>query len=130
MKLSGTAPDGFVVFSFAGDDGIECRDYVRAKVGAPAFKPTRKANGNAGSKASVAAKEYKRSPQMEAMLAANAAAIAQRQGDQSPRGRVTHTYDYTDKPAHWCFRCCAIRSQSVFHSGAPTPIIRAAGSTI
>ena len=104
MKLSGTAPDGFVVFSFAGDDDIECRDYVRAKVGAPAFKPTRKANGNAGGKATVAAKDYKRSPEMEAMLAANAAAISQRQGDQPPRGRVRHTYDYTDSTGALVFQ--------------------------
>ena len=96
MKLSGTAPDGFIVFSFAGDDDIECRDYVRAKVGVPAFKPARKANDNASSKATVAAREYKRTPEMEALLAANAATIAQRQGDQPPRGRVTHTYNYTD----------------------------------
>ncbi|MET0705835.1 MAG: AAA family ATPase [Tardiphaga sp.] len=121
VKLSGTAPDGFVVFSFAGDDDIECRDYVRAKVGAPAFKPTRKANGNAGSKAGVAAKEYKRSPQMEAMLAANAAAIAQRQGDQSPRGRVTHTYDYTDNTGALVFQVLRYEKPKRFSQRRPDP---------
>jgi AAA domain-containing protein len=37
-----SAPDGFVVNSFCGDDPIVCRDYVRSKLGLPAFKP----NGN------------------------------------------------------------------------------------
>jgi hypothetical protein len=41
VKLSTDAPDGFIVHSFAGDDPILCRDYVREKCG-PAFK----ANGN------------------------------------------------------------------------------------
>jgi hypothetical protein len=34
-----TAPSGFLVNSFAGDDPIECLDYVRAKLGLPAFAP-------------------------------------------------------------------------------------------
>jgi hypothetical protein len=42
VKLSTDAPDGFIVHSFAGDDPIICRDYVREKCGWPAFKP----NGN------------------------------------------------------------------------------------
>jgi hypothetical protein len=33
VKLSATAPDGFLVFSHAGDDWRECRDYVRAALG-------------------------------------------------------------------------------------------------
>jgi putative DNA primase/helicase len=33
------APDGFIVHSFAGDDPIACRDYVREKCGLPSFKP-------------------------------------------------------------------------------------------
>jgi Protein of unknown function (DUF3631) len=32
------APDGFVVHSFSGDDPIECRDYVRKKLGLPKFE--------------------------------------------------------------------------------------------
>jgi hypothetical protein len=42
VKLDSTAPDGFLVHSFAGDDAIVCRDHVRSKAGLPAFKP----NGN------------------------------------------------------------------------------------
>jgi hypothetical protein len=32
--------DGFVVHSFAGDDPIVCKDYVRDKVGLPPFRPS------------------------------------------------------------------------------------------
>ena len=31
MKLSSTAPDGFLVHSHAGDDWPTCRDYVRRR---------------------------------------------------------------------------------------------------
>ena len=33
------APDGFLVNSFAGDDPIACKDYVRKRLGMPAFAP-------------------------------------------------------------------------------------------
>jgi AAA domain len=39
IRLDDKAPDGFVVHSFAGDDPIRCRDYVREKAGLPGFKP-------------------------------------------------------------------------------------------
>jgi hypothetical protein len=120
VKLSSTAPDGFVVFSFAGDDDIECRDYVRAMIGAPAFKPARKANGKAGGDATVAAKDYRRSPEMEAMLATNAAAIAQRQRDQPPRGRVTRIYDYTDSTGALVFQVLRYEPKS-FSQRRPDP---------
>lgn len=42
VTLSTTAPDGFVVHSFSGDDWVVCRDYVRAKLGLPAFSPHRR----------------------------------------------------------------------------------------
>ena len=42
VKIDADAPDGFLVHSFAGDDAILCRDYVRGKLGLPGFKP----NGN------------------------------------------------------------------------------------
>jgi hypothetical protein len=35
VKLDVRAPGGFVVYSFAGDDPILCRDYVREKLGLP-----------------------------------------------------------------------------------------------
>ena len=34
-----SAANGFLVHSFAGDDPIVCLDYVRARLGGPAFSP-------------------------------------------------------------------------------------------
>ena len=39
VMLSSTAPDGFVVHSHAGDDPIECKDFVRERSGLAPFKP-------------------------------------------------------------------------------------------
>jgi hypothetical protein len=39
VKLSASAPDGFVVYSHSGDDVNECRDYVRSKLGLPSWQP-------------------------------------------------------------------------------------------
>ncbi len=50
VRLDANAPDGFVVHSFANDDPIACRDYVREKAELPAFKP----NGNGRHRASAA----------------------------------------------------------------------------
>jgi hypothetical protein len=47
VKLDPTAPDGFVVHSFSGDDDIVCKDYVRGKLGLPPFEPKPKKNGKA-----------------------------------------------------------------------------------
>ena len=38
VMLSRAAPEGFVVHSFAGDDPIVCRDYVRQRLGLPSFR--------------------------------------------------------------------------------------------
>jgi hypothetical protein len=45
VSPSATAPSGFLVHSFAGDDPIVCLDYVRAKLGLPAFAPQKSATG-------------------------------------------------------------------------------------
>jgi RecA-family ATPase len=44
VKPDPSAPDGFVVYSFAGDDFADCRDHVKDKLG---FPEARKPNGNA-----------------------------------------------------------------------------------
>jgi hypothetical protein len=52
VKPDSRAPDGLLVNSFAGDDPIVCKDYVRARAGLEPFKPNRrhspatKLNGN------------------------------------------------------------------------------------
>jgi len=48
IALSQSAPGGFVVHSFAGDDPIACKDYVRQKLGLAPFQP----KGNRLSRAS------------------------------------------------------------------------------
>jgi hypothetical protein len=50
IKPDSAAPDGFIVNSFAGDDAIACRDYVRERLGLPEFeaaKKRKKPNGGA-----------------------------------------------------------------------------------
>jgi hypothetical protein len=44
VKVSPSAPDGFVVNSFAGDDPIACKDYVRSKLGLGQFEPRSRGN--------------------------------------------------------------------------------------
>jgi RecA-family ATPase len=42
VTLDPNAPDGLLVYSFAGDDPIRCKDYVREKANLPAFNGGRK----------------------------------------------------------------------------------------
>ncbi|HEY1878467.1 MAG TPA: AAA family ATPase [Caulobacteraceae bacterium] len=51
--VSDDEPDGFGVYSFSDQDQdpIVVKDWVRAQIGAPAFKPNGKANGHANGKA-------------------------------------------------------------------------------
>jgi putative DNA primase/helicase len=79
VLLDPRAPDGFVVNSFAKDNEIECRDYVRAKVGLPAFK----SNGL-----------HKRASIDAIAKALSAATVAAR---EKPHGQIVATYDYTDE---------------------------------
>jgi len=39
VSLTPALPGGFLVHSFAGDDPIQCKDYVRARLGLPAWQP-------------------------------------------------------------------------------------------
>jgi hypothetical protein len=51
VLIDASAPDGFVIHSFAGDDAIACRDYVRDRLGLPVFEAKKKkANGKANGK--------------------------------------------------------------------------------
>ena len=59
VLLDASAPEGFVVHSFAGDDAIRCRDYVRDRLGLPPFEAKKKkANGKANGKWSPPLAEY------------------------------------------------------------------------
>jgi hypothetical protein len=78
VKPDGTAPDGFLVHSFANDDPIACKRYVRERCGLPPFK----ANGDRRSSSEVAA-----------LL--RSAVLSQEQ--DKPKGVLVATYSYTDR---------------------------------
>jgi hypothetical protein len=78
IRLDSNAPDGFLVHSFANDDPIECKDYVRSKTGLPAFK----SNGSGRHRASEDAIER--------------ALMAVVQSSGKPKGKIIAVYDYTD----------------------------------
>jgi hypothetical protein len=44
VKLDRAAPGGFIVNSFAGDDPIRCKDYVREKLGLPSWNESHDGN--------------------------------------------------------------------------------------
>ena len=79
IRPDNAAPDGFVLHSFAGDDPIKCKDYVRERLGLPAFKP----NGNGHHRPSNDVIER----------AVMAAAEAQ---SSYKHKKIVATYDYTD----------------------------------
>ena len=79
ITLDAGARDGFIVYSFAGDDPIKCKDYVREKAGLPAFKP------NGHSRAST-----------DDIEAAVMAAV-RGQSASKPKGRVIESYQYKDE---------------------------------
>jgi hypothetical protein len=80
VKLDPNAPEGFILHSFAGDDPIVCRDYVREKAGLPAWKPS----GNG----------HKRATDADIDKAVMAAIMGQQSASRSP---VVARYDYTDE---------------------------------
>lgn len=41
VRFGAEFPDGFTVFSHAGDDAMLCRDYVRAALGLEAWRPSK-----------------------------------------------------------------------------------------
>jgi hypothetical protein len=82
VRLSADAPDGFVVHSFANDDAIRCRDYVREKIGMPPFEP--KTNGRHRPRVSVA----------DIDKAIAVAVTAQAQPNEK---HIVATYDYCDE---------------------------------
>jgi AAA domain len=82
IKLSATADDGFVVFSHSGDDAIQCRDYVRSRLGLPPWQP----NGKGGN--------GQTSPEKEMAEAVAGLRKAKPEPDEAPR--VVATYPYID----------------------------------
>ena len=78
VKLDPNAPEGFLAHSFAGDDPIVCRDYIRGKVGLAAFKPNGRRRASSG--------EVERAL-FEAMSG---------QFQDTPKGKLVTIYPYAD----------------------------------
>jgi putative DNA primase/helicase len=83
VRLDSEAPDGFVVHSFASNDPLACKDYVRERAGLEPFKP--KVNG-----------ARKRVSDADITRAMMAAVSAQRIDEDSKPKRIAQTYDYRD----------------------------------
>ena len=98
VRIDASAPDGYVVHSFAGDDPIACRDYVRDKLKLPAFK----ANG----------KQHRASD--DAIERALMAVVA-KQTDNKPKGKIVATYDYTDASGKLLYQVCRFEPKRFQH---------------
>jgi RecA-family ATPase len=81
VKLDSSASDGFIVNSFANDDPIVCKDYIREKIGLPTFRPNGRGNRNVSS---------------DVIERAVMAAAAAQSRNNKPNGHVVATYEYTD----------------------------------
>jgi hypothetical protein len=77
VKIDSNAPDGFVVFSHAGDDPIVCKDYVRQRCGLPKFEPRKRKTAED--------------------VARFVAKFVNSHITEQPRGTVAATYPYTDQ---------------------------------
>jgi hypothetical protein len=81
IKLDPTAPDGFVVHSFANDDPLICRDHVRQRCGLPAFQPR-------------ARRPRTSSAELRQLMQSVVATLEE---ERPPSGILTDTYCYTDE---------------------------------
>ena len=96
IKFDANAPDGFVVHSFATDDPIICRDYVREKLGLPAFEP----NGNG--------KRFSEDDIVRVVTAAAAQSTA-------PKSKPVAIYEYTDEHGKLLYQVCRHEPKRFVH---------------
>jgi putative DNA primase/helicase len=94
--------DGFIVHSFAGDDPIECKDYVRSKLGLPEFKP----NGNGHAKPEKPDLDIS-FPQNGINWLAQFQKKAEEQ-QQTFNGKVVAAYDYKDGDDNLLYQNCRL----------------------
>ena len=105
VKLDPVAPDGFIVHSFANDDPIECRDYVREKCGLPAF------SSNGGHRpADIRPAAASRPVVDDATIAAALAAIKTMPAQWL--GKIVKTYDYTNSDGALLYQVCRLEPKS------------------
>src|SRR5262249_30080107 len=104
VKLDANAPDGFIVHSFAGDDPIACKDYVREKCGiAAATKPN-------GGKRPRATKEE---------IGALFAGAMQQECEHRSRGQAVATYDYIDQDGELLYQVLKYANPKTFRQRRP-----------
>ena len=106
MKLDSTAPDGFLVHSFAGNDPIQCRDYVREKCGLPAF------GSNGGHKPIEIQTTAPTRPVLDDATIAAALAFIKTAPQQQRGGKIVKTYDYTDADGTLLYQVCRLEPKS------------------
>jgi hypothetical protein len=92
IKLDPSAQDGFIVHSFASDDPIKCRDYVKQKIGLPAWEPKRQINSRAS------AADIQRNL-MQALAS---------QREEAPKRQIVKTYDYCDADGTLLYQVCRL----------------------
>ena len=102
VRLDRNAPDGFVVHSFASDDAIECRDYIREKCGLPAF-----GNGHNSVPVPDAPPITPLTNEMISAALAKASAPPARSNT-----KITATYDYTDEKGNLLYQVCRLEPKS------------------
>jgi hypothetical protein len=87
IRLSPDAPDGFLCHSFANDDPIECKDFVRQKLGLAPFQP----NGDRPRRS----KDY---------IAQRLNAAIYNPAPRSPK--IVASYDYVDQDRTLLYQNC------------------------
>jgi putative DNA primase/helicase len=98
IRIEPNAPDGFLCYSFASDDPIVCKDYVRQRLGLPEWKPgdehDRRVDGSRRARFDQAAidREAAKRPRSEDDHHRIERAIAIWHEAQDPRGTLAQIY--------------------------------------
>jgi hypothetical protein len=103
VKIDASAPDGFVCHSFAGDDPITCKDYVREKAGLPAFNSAYTEETTALSPKSNGSK---RKPTFDI------GKVIAAQTNAALKGKIVATYDYTDDKGELLYQVVRLEPKS------------------
>jgi AAA domain len=105
IKLDRAAPDGFIVHSFANDDPIVCKDYVREKCGLPTF------GSNRNDKPTEIKHAAPTRPVVDDSTIATALA-AIKTAPPKPNGNIVAVYDYTDDKGELVYQVCRLEPKS------------------
>jgi putative DNA primase/helicase len=93
VRPSATAPEGFTVHSHAGDDWKVCRDYVRERLGMPAFEPGRRGSGSVRpARIGQPADQFGEDRDLKRVERTKRRAVARFNEAQDPRNTIVETY--------------------------------------